>query len=370
MVEVLSEECCSSIMDSRFNPYKQKSTNTQVWVKIYELPWEYWHKQILVDICQGIGMPLRYDQATLNGDFGYYARILVDIDLSSPPPDSIMIERDEVKFFVYIEYENLPAFCSNCSGIGHVPLNCRALRPKDYESRPPQGHSKARQEYKPKPPSVKINVENNEANNDSTNFIVGENENAIQESPTTGDIQMDNQKTANKFTEDAEHLDLENIESNKNIAENRGEDVEDNTVQAEAQSNQSKDNRTSLPTLTPRQKAAYDDLLAIANNPNIVEPDADDPVWTIVKKRGYKSNKVETSRICQGPEKEDFSVPPTSPIQLDILLPISSVAPPDADHTPQEKYSKSQSNEFRAMINSAFQEQRPITRGFKMKSKR
>ena len=34
-----------------FNPHKQKLTNTQVWVKIYDLPWEYWHRQILADIC-------------------------------------------------------------------------------------------------------------------------------------------------------------------------------------------------------------------------------------------------------------------------------------------------------------------------------
>ena len=71
-------------------------------------------------------MPLRLDKATSDGDFGHYARVLVDVDVSSVLPTSVLLERDEFhSSFIAVEYENLPAFCSTCSSIGHLPSSCR-----------------------------------------------------------------------------------------------------------------------------------------------------------------------------------------------------------------------------------------------------
>ncbi|KAI9174608.1 hypothetical protein LWI28_020050 [Acer negundo] len=75
---------------------------------------------------RGIGVPLRLDKATSDGDFGYYARVLVDVDVSSVLPTSVLLERDEFhNSFIAVEYENLLAFCSICSSIGHWPSSCR-----------------------------------------------------------------------------------------------------------------------------------------------------------------------------------------------------------------------------------------------------
>ncbi|PON75626.1 hypothetical protein PanWU01x14_042510, partial [Parasponia andersonii] len=65
-----------------FNPHTQSSTNAQVWVRFHELPWVYWDRQILSDLARGVGVPIRFDAMTLNGKFGHYARMLIDIDLS------------------------------------------------------------------------------------------------------------------------------------------------------------------------------------------------------------------------------------------------------------------------------------------------
>ena len=64
-----------------FNLNEQKNTNVQVWVRFYDLPWAYWHPQILSDVARAIGVPLKIDQATINGDFDHFARVLIDIDL-------------------------------------------------------------------------------------------------------------------------------------------------------------------------------------------------------------------------------------------------------------------------------------------------
>ncbi|KAK0571609.1 hypothetical protein LWI29_018788 [Acer saccharum] len=75
---------------------------------------------------KGIGVPLRLDRATVESDFGHFARILVDIDVSTVPPSSLLLERDEShSSFISVEYENLPAFCSICSFIGHFLNVCR-----------------------------------------------------------------------------------------------------------------------------------------------------------------------------------------------------------------------------------------------------
>ncbi|KAI9152991.1 hypothetical protein LWI28_004119 [Acer negundo] len=75
---------------------------------------------------RGIGVQLWLDKATSDEDFGHYARVLVDMDVSSVLPTSVLLERDEFhSSFIAVEYENLPAFCSTCSFIGHLPSSYR-----------------------------------------------------------------------------------------------------------------------------------------------------------------------------------------------------------------------------------------------------
>ncbi|PON34248.1 Zinc knuckle CX2CX4HX4C [Parasponia andersonii] len=103
-----------------FVPNEQKTTNVQVWVRFYELPWEFWHPQIFCDLARAVGVLLKIDQAILNGDFGHFAQVLVEIDLKNPLLDSIQIKTGDKCRFVYLSYERLPDFCSTCSSIGHV----------------------------------------------------------------------------------------------------------------------------------------------------------------------------------------------------------------------------------------------------------
>ncbi|KAI9201543.1 hypothetical protein LWI28_025095 [Acer negundo] len=92
----------------------------------FDLSWEYWHPKIISDLASGIWVSLRLDKATSDGDFGHYAIVLVDVDVSSVLPTSVLLERDEFhSSFIAVEYENLPSFCSTCSSIGHLPSSCR-----------------------------------------------------------------------------------------------------------------------------------------------------------------------------------------------------------------------------------------------------
>ena len=63
-------------------------------------------------------MPLRLDKAMVMSDFGHFVCVLVDIDVSSVPPTSLLLERDDFhSCFIIVDYENLLAFCTTCSSI-------------------------------------------------------------------------------------------------------------------------------------------------------------------------------------------------------------------------------------------------------------
>ena len=56
-------------------------------------------------------MPLWLDRANVEGAFGHFVRVLIDIDVSTVPPSSLLLEReDSHSSFISVEYENLPAF--------------------------------------------------------------------------------------------------------------------------------------------------------------------------------------------------------------------------------------------------------------------
>lgn len=82
------------------------------------------------DIARWIGIPLKIDKATAEGEFGRYARMLFEMDVSAKPIDNLLVERVGKSFFIEVAYENLPVFCSTCSFIGHVLSDCRLNKDK------------------------------------------------------------------------------------------------------------------------------------------------------------------------------------------------------------------------------------------------
>ncbi|PON82607.1 Zinc knuckle CX2CX4HX4C [Trema orientale] len=155
-----------------FNPHTQSSTNAQVWVRFHELPWVYWDRQILSDLARGIGVPIRFDEMTLNGEFGHYARMLIDIDLSQPISDSLMVEVGSDCLFILLEYERLSSFCCACKFIGHEASTCRRVQklapPKEGDKKSERGRSRSRKAvYRPivkSPKATDIPVENTHEN--------------------------------------------------------------------------------------------------------------------------------------------------------------------------------------------------------------
>ncbi|KAL6205978.1 hypothetical protein ACLB2K_023229 [Fragaria x ananassa] len=104
-----------------------------------------------MEISRGVGTPLQIDKATKERQFGYYARVLVDVNIAGDLPSSLMVERETHCFPIEIMYENM---CTHCSMVGHMADRCRQLqgdpKPRDSEKHERVSRPVVRQEYREK----------------------------------------------------------------------------------------------------------------------------------------------------------------------------------------------------------------------------
>jgi hypothetical protein len=113
-----------------FNMHTHRNTHGQVWIRLLELPQEYWMERTLREIASAVGTPLLIDNATAKRLFGHYACILVDMDLSRKLFHEIVVEREGFAFTLEVAYEWLPDFCTHCQAIGHDVTDCQRLYPR------------------------------------------------------------------------------------------------------------------------------------------------------------------------------------------------------------------------------------------------
>ncbi|XP_057803376.1 uncharacterized protein LOC131018680 [Salvia miltiorrhiza] len=115
----------------KFDPYKECSSLAQVWVRIYYLPIELWHPEVIAAVGRYLGNPIRIDGGSANREVGHYARVLIEIDLSVPLRESLMIDEDNSSIYIEFSYESLPEFCMHCKIVGHTSDKCRKLKQRE-----------------------------------------------------------------------------------------------------------------------------------------------------------------------------------------------------------------------------------------------
>ncbi|XP_057808146.1 uncharacterized protein LOC131022621 [Salvia miltiorrhiza] len=107
------------------NPYKESSSLAQVWVRIYYLPVEFWHPEVLSGIGFWLGQSLKIDGNSIDDDVAHFTRILVEIDLAQPLPENMTIDGGDYSFNIEFSYEYFPLFCTRCRITGHSVDKCR-----------------------------------------------------------------------------------------------------------------------------------------------------------------------------------------------------------------------------------------------------
>lgn len=78
-----------------------------------------YHPEALFELVKPLGKPLRVDSATAAFTRLEKARILVEIGVTKPIPEAIVISVQGQKMKLPIKVENVPFYCTHCSKVGH-----------------------------------------------------------------------------------------------------------------------------------------------------------------------------------------------------------------------------------------------------------
>ncbi|GAV68285.1 DUF4283 domain-containing protein, partial [Cephalotus follicularis] len=91
-----------------------------VWVKLSNVPIQFWTKMGLSYIASVLGRPLYMDTSTTNKIALSYARVCVDMAATSSFPSSILFElEDGVTTSIGVEYPGRPQACTMCKVFDH-----------------------------------------------------------------------------------------------------------------------------------------------------------------------------------------------------------------------------------------------------------
>uniref|UniRef100_A0A2N9HIV3 CCHC-type domain-containing protein n=1 Tax=Fagus sylvatica TaxID=28930 RepID=A0A2N9HIV3_FAGSY len=102
-------------------------SSVAVWVRLSELPVEYYQKDSLMHIGKELGPVLREDYNTAIGTRGRFASICIQLDLDKPQVRTVRIGKTKLA----VVYEGIGLLCFHCGKIGHQTDRCPNRCPDD-----------------------------------------------------------------------------------------------------------------------------------------------------------------------------------------------------------------------------------------------
>lgn len=112
-----------------FRPRTTKLHKMAVWVRLPDLPMEYFRDDTIRSILENVGKPLKLDRTTTVAAKGQFARAAVEVDLNKPLVSEVWV----MNSVQMVEYEGLHVVCFNCGVVGHREQSCPSLKPVEIE---------------------------------------------------------------------------------------------------------------------------------------------------------------------------------------------------------------------------------------------
>lgn len=155
LLEILEEDVCliegKPLILQRWYPHivlsKDVPKTIPLWVKIYNIPLQYWNCNGLSRIGSGVGNILMADGLTekmcrvASGRLSF-AMLLIEVDANKPLPDKLFVHiphddfLEPMEVVLRVDYPWRPSWCPTCSLSGHNVHNCpvvRAAQEKKYQ---------------------------------------------------------------------------------------------------------------------------------------------------------------------------------------------------------------------------------------------
>ncbi|XP_031126652.1 uncharacterized protein LOC116028935 [Ipomoea triloba] len=115
--------------EPEFRPRTAKLSKMAVWVRLPDLPMEYFRDDTIRAILENVGKPLKLDRTTAVAAKGRFARAAVEVDLNKPLVSEVLV----MNYAQLVEYEGLHVICFNCGVVGHREQACPENKPTGTE---------------------------------------------------------------------------------------------------------------------------------------------------------------------------------------------------------------------------------------------
>nr|POE71528.1 uncharacterized protein CFP56_12759 [Quercus suber] len=115
-----------------FRPTTANVSSVAVWIRLTELPIEYYNEEALMQIGKTVGTVLRIDTHTASETRGRFARLCVQIDVTKPLVTGILIGKVEQS----VSYEGIHRLCFDCGRVGHRRESCPFTIRRDFSPKP------------------------------------------------------------------------------------------------------------------------------------------------------------------------------------------------------------------------------------------
>lgn len=106
--------------EPNFKPTTAVVSSVSVWVRLNELPIEYYNSEAFLIVGKAIRNVFRIDTHTAIGTRGRYARLCTQVDIDKPLANAMLVDNIEQP----VTYEGLHRLCFSCGHIGHRREEC------------------------------------------------------------------------------------------------------------------------------------------------------------------------------------------------------------------------------------------------------
>ncbi|GLJ35947.1 hypothetical protein SUGI_0721280 [Cryptomeria japonica] len=109
--------------NSRFHTLLENT----VWLRLYNCPSDYWHIEIIKDICKEIGTFVSVDDILEDRVWGSFIRICINTSQISKIPEEVKIIRAREVWIQRIDREDQMHICPKCFSRENIGLDCELL---------------------------------------------------------------------------------------------------------------------------------------------------------------------------------------------------------------------------------------------------